>query len=139
MGLRRSLREAYTWSPNLASFLASPTRVHAFLLSRLSDTPILQDAKAFLFPGYLTLGLALACLWPRFGGASDGSTPVPAETGPHARPARMTWIWLAWLIEIALLVCIVTAIVVTLRAASVCASAERPCFQRASRGESGST
>jgi hypothetical protein len=60
MGLRRSLDEATSFSPTLASFVASPSRVHTFVLSRLIGHEIPADAVAFLFPGYLTLVLAAA-------------------------------------------------------------------------------
>ncbi len=60
MGLRRGLGESYSFSPNAASFLASPTHLHAAILSRLTDGWVLREAMAFLFPGYLTIVLALA-------------------------------------------------------------------------------
>ena len=63
MGLRRSLEEATYFSPNLTSFLASPTHLHTFLLSHLTGASIPPDASAFLFPGYLTLALAAAGVW----------------------------------------------------------------------------
>jgi len=63
MGLRRSLEETTYFSPNLTSFLASPSRLHMWLASRFTGEPIPSDASAFLFPGYLTLILAAAGVW----------------------------------------------------------------------------
>jgi len=63
MGLRRSLEEATSFSPTLSSFLASPSHLHAALLFRLTGESIPHDARAFLFPGYLTLALAAVGAW----------------------------------------------------------------------------
>jgi hypothetical protein len=60
MQLRRSLADAATWTVSAASFLASPTHVHRFLLSQATDRPINDEAWAYLFPGYLPLVLAAA-------------------------------------------------------------------------------
>ena len=103
MGLRRSLGESYLFSPTAASFLASPTHVHAFLLSLLTDAPILQTARAVLFPGYLTLVLAAAGMWASF-----------AESRHRVRGEPATvWARVAQVLEIGLLVGIVAAIVIT--------------------------
>jgi hypothetical protein len=56
VGLRRGLG---TWEANYTSFLASPSHVHRFLLSRLTKTDVNATAAAFLFPGYLSLLLAI--------------------------------------------------------------------------------
>ncbi len=69
MGLSRTLQDGYDFAPTGASYLASTTHVHAFLLSALTDAPILRDANALLFPGYLPILLAGAALWP---GAARG-------------------------------------------------------------------
>ena len=60
-GLRRSLDEAREWSPNAASFLASPTHLQRAVLSLVPrlERRILEGARAYLFPGYLTLLLAV--------------------------------------------------------------------------------
>ena len=56
-GLKRGyLADAH---PNFESFLASPSRVHTYLQSRLWG-PFEQEPDAFLFPGILVLILALA-------------------------------------------------------------------------------
>ena len=60
LALERSLDEAVFWSPNAASFLASPTHVHRAAASALD----LRDAKAYLFPGFIPLALALLAFVP---------------------------------------------------------------------------
>jgi hypothetical protein len=60
-GLRRSLEN---WAPAAVSFLASPTRLHAWLLSKLATTPVNATASAFMFPGYLPLVLGVIGLAP---------------------------------------------------------------------------
>jgi hypothetical protein len=56
MGLVRTLEN---WVPARESFLASPSHLHGWLMSRLTDTPINERASAFLFPGYLPLVLTV--------------------------------------------------------------------------------
>lgn len=63
VGLRRTIRDAYTWAPNPATLLASPTYVHQWLMSMWTDWPVLAEAKAYLFPGYLALALGLVGVW----------------------------------------------------------------------------
>ncbi len=68
VGLHRTLDQTYRWAPNAVSFLAAPTHVQQVLVSLvpgLSGT--VQQAKAALFPGWLTLFLAAAAL-PRGAG-----------------------------------------------------------------------
>jgi hypothetical protein len=76
MQLRRSLEDASTWAASAASFLASPTHVHEFIVSLMSDRPITEDAFAYLFPGYLPLVLAMVALKNR-----SGSEPSPVLYG----------------------------------------------------------
>jgi hypothetical protein len=64
MQLRRSLEDASTWSVSPVSFLASPTHVHEFLLSRFISPRVNDEAWAYLFPGYLPLLLAAVALIP---------------------------------------------------------------------------
>lgn len=71
MGLRRTLGDGYRFAPNAASFLASLTHVHTFVLSLMTDEPVLKRANALLFPGYLTVGLATVALWPSFTRSHD--------------------------------------------------------------------
>jgi hypothetical protein len=82
VGLHRTLGAVYAWVPNAVSFLASPTHVQGWLISIV---PGLQEkvgeAKAYLFPGWLTLLLAgLAFVRRRDG---EAKTP-PTETSPGA-------------------------------------------------------
>ena len=83
VGLHRTIGAVYDWVPNAVSFLASPTHVQEWLLSLV---PSLQakvaDAKAYLFPGWITLVLAgLAFAHRR--GEPGTETPTP-QTGPRA-------------------------------------------------------
>ena len=55
MGLRRGL---FDWAAAPESFLASPSSLHAWLLSFFPDARINERASAFLFPGYLPIVLA---------------------------------------------------------------------------------
>jgi hypothetical protein len=57
MGLRRSLEN---WSVTPASFLAAPTHAQRYLLSLIPDQRILENASAYLFPGFVPLALAAA-------------------------------------------------------------------------------
>ena len=59
MGLRRSLG---SWDTPIESFFASPTRVDMFLMGLITDRNINGVATAWLFPGFVPLGLALACI-----------------------------------------------------------------------------
>jgi hypothetical protein len=64
MQLRRTLADASTWAVSGVSFLASPTHLHEFLLSRVTSRRINDEASAFLFPGYLPLLLAIVAFLP---------------------------------------------------------------------------
>jgi hypothetical protein len=73
MEMRRSLEDAATWAVSAASFLASPTHVHEFILSHVTDRRINDEAWAYLFPGYLPLILAIAAVIPfRAAGPAPG-------------------------------------------------------------------
>ncbi len=61
LGLRRSLEN---WAPAAISFLASPSTLHAWILSKVTTTPINTAASAFMFPGYAPILLAAASLLP---------------------------------------------------------------------------
>ena len=66
LGLRRTIGAVYDWVPNAASFLASPTHVDQALLSLAPSLAIaVADAKAYMFPGWLTLLLVGALLLRR--------------------------------------------------------------------------
>ncbi|HSF17216.1 MAG TPA: hypothetical protein VLK65_16825 [Vicinamibacteria bacterium] len=59
LGLERTLAEAREWSPNAASFAASPTHLDRLVLRTFGwERPVLRDAKAYLFPGLFPLLLA---------------------------------------------------------------------------------
>lgn len=64
LGLRRTIGAVYDWVPNAASFLASPTHLDQALLSLVPPLErAVADAKAYMFPGWLTLLLCGVLLW----------------------------------------------------------------------------
>jgi len=77
LGLRRTIGAVYDWVPNAASFLASPTHVDQALLSLVPPlATAVADAKAYMFPGWLTL-LLVGALFVRRKPQPD----VPRESG----------------------------------------------------------
>jgi hypothetical protein len=89
VGLHRTLGSVYDWAPDAVSFLAAPTHVQEWLLSLVPALARkVEGAKAYLFPGWITLGLAaLAIRWRR-----------PTDTSREAQapsPATKTPAWLA--------------------------------------------
>jgi hypothetical protein len=72
-GLRRTIGAVYDWVPDAASFLASPSYADQALLSLAPPLArAVAGAKAYMFPGWLTLLLiaALLVLKRRDGGAA---------------------------------------------------------------------
>lgn len=67
MGLRRTLEN---WTVTPESYLASPSHVHQYLLSLVSDVKFHELANAYLFPGILPVALALVALAPGGGGGA---------------------------------------------------------------------
>jgi len=66
-GFARSLDDARQWSAFVRSYLASGAHAHAWLL------PLIRDwNSAVLFPGFLSIGLAVAGSWRTFGRKSTG-------------------------------------------------------------------
>ena len=59
VGLRRSIGG---WHAPIANFFASPTPVHVFLQSLVTDKTINGVATAWLFPGFLPVALALVAI-----------------------------------------------------------------------------
>jgi hypothetical protein len=84
VGLHRTLGAVYAWVPNAVSFLAAPTRVQEWLVSIVPGLgEKVAEAKAYLFPGGLTLLLAgLAFLRRR-----DAEAATPSAEGPPGAPA----------------------------------------------------
>ena len=62
MGLRRTLEN---WTVTSSSYLASPSHVHQWVLSWFSDVKFHELATAYLFPGILPVGLAVAAFLRR--------------------------------------------------------------------------
>jgi hypothetical protein len=79
MGLRRVLGDQ---APAPESFLASPTHVQTFLLSFFPDAHVMERASAILFPGFLTVALALAAFAP---GVPEPSAVSGEKRLRHAR------------------------------------------------------
>ena len=66
VGLHRTLGAVYDWNPNAVSFLASPTHVHQWLLSLVPGLrEKVEGARAYLFPGWITLALAAVAVFAR--------------------------------------------------------------------------
>jgi hypothetical protein len=100
MGLRRSLEN---WAVTPGSFLASPTHLQAFLLSLIpGGSRMLQDASAYLFPGWMVLLLAAAALVLRENGRAL----------PNSDTVRLGT--LALILELASFVLLVLAIALTI-------------------------
>jgi hypothetical protein len=101
MGLKRTLADWLRVSP--ASFLASPTYVHSFLLARFfPDAQINENADAYLFPGYLPLLLAAVA----FLGTASSASILSQQSKRWARAALAADIAFLASVTIALLVSI---------------------------------
>ena len=87
IGLDRSLER---WGVTPESFLASPSVVHQYLLSLVTDHDLNAAASAFLFPGYLALAFACIALWPA-PAARGALARAPEPTGHPAR--RDVWFY----------------------------------------------
>lgn len=83
MGLTRGLDN---WGVSWASFAASPTYVHAWILSLIPAARINDRADAFLFPGYLPILLAMVGVAQVFRSAESrwpGRTEVLRDEPEH--------------------------------------------------------
>lgn len=69
-------RTADVWAVTPESFVASPTHVHQWLLRWITDRPVNELANAFLFPGYLAVGLAVVAVWPQARSADAADVDV---------------------------------------------------------------
>jgi hypothetical protein len=79
-GLRRSLDASQEWAVPASTFLASPTHLHVYLASLVSARRIHENARAFLFPGYLPLFLGMAA-FVRVRRRAHSSSPTPWRPG----------------------------------------------------------
>ncbi len=88
VGLRRTIGAVYDWVPNAASFLASPTHVDEALLRLVPPLErAVADAKAYMFPGWLTLLLVVALFaWRRRTATAPSQGPA-ADEAPAAGPS----------------------------------------------------
>jgi hypothetical protein len=104
VGLHRTIGAVYDWTPNLVSFLASPAHVQEWLLSLVPGLQArVADAKAYLFPGWITVGLA-ALAFRRRRGAPDAPPAAPPST------ARAPW-WLKTLDGLVVLVALAALVI----------------------------
>ncbi len=105
VGLHRTLGAVYDWAPNAVSFLAAPTHAQQWLLSLV---PALREkvegARAYLFPGWITLALAAVAVFAR---RKAGATETTAEPSP---PSRSPW-WLKTLDAVLVLVAVVGLVI----------------------------
>ncbi|MDP2319524.1 MAG: hypothetical protein Q8O42_09340 [Acidobacteriota bacterium] len=76
IGLKRSLEN---WLPTPESYLASPSHLHQYLRTLVSEVNFNDMASAWLFPGVLVVVFAMIALVPR---------PAVAEEGWRARLRR---------------------------------------------------
>jgi hypothetical protein len=104
IGLRRSLGEAVTFSPNFESFLASPGFVDTWMVGKVAawfgDPRMTDRARAVLFPGFIPLGLAAIGLWGVFRGSRKAGV----------RPPNLAARRLSWLLEAGFLVALALGI-----------------------------
>jgi hypothetical protein len=88
VGLHRTLGAVYDWNPNAVSFLAAPTHVQEWLVSLVPGLrERVEGAKAYLFPGWITLALAAVAVFAR--GAEPGARETAADT-PRPSPGWLT-------------------------------------------------
>ncbi len=80
VGLDRSLER---WGVTPESFLATPSLVDQYLLSLVTSHDMNAAASAFLFPGWLVIGLAAVALAPR-GGTAGAPAPASRQVGFYA-------------------------------------------------------
>ena len=76
-GFGRTLQESAAFSANAASYLASSAYAHAWLLRRIASWPAWREV---MFPGFLTLALALAGGCVALVGARRSDAPRERET-----------------------------------------------------------
>jgi hypothetical protein len=91
VGLRRTLGAVEDFAPDAASFLAAPTHAQQALLSLAPSLRTrVEGARAYLFPGWLTLTLAALALRRKrpaeaLGPPVPGSRPTGLPTGSTGR------------------------------------------------------
>lgn len=94
-GLRRGyLSDA---QPTIESFLASPARVHQFLLAKFWG-PLAKEPDAFLFPGFLVLVLAVIGIasWPARKHLRDNGVAFYLLLGTLATMMFVAWPFELW-------------------------------------------
>ena len=101
VGLHRTLGAVYDWAPNAVSFLAAPTHAQQWLLSLVPGLrEKVEGARAYLFPGWITLVLAAVAVFAR---RKAGATETTAEA---PSPSPSPW-WLKALDAALVLVAVV--------------------------------
>ena len=80
VGLHRTLGAVYDWAPNAVSFLAAPTHAQQWLLSLAPGLrEKVEGARAYLFPGWITLALAAVAVFARSGRRRATETTADAS------------------------------------------------------------
>ena len=83
VGLHRTLGAVYDWAPNAVSFLAAPTHAQQWLLSLVPGLrEKVEGARAYLFPGWITLVLAAVAVFARRKAGVTEPTPPSAPASP---------------------------------------------------------
>jgi hypothetical protein len=83
VGLHRTLGAVYDWAPNAVSFLAAPTHAQQWLLSLVPGLrEKVEGARAYLFPGWITLVLAAFAVFARRKAGVTEPTPPSAPASP---------------------------------------------------------
>ena len=105
VGLHRTLGAVYDWAPNAVSFLAAPTHAQQWLLSLVPGLrEKVEGARAYLFPGWITLVLAAVAVFAR---RKAGATETTAEApSPSTSTSSSPW-WLKALDAALVLVAVV--------------------------------
>jgi len=82
VGLHRTLGAVYDWAPNAVSFLAAPTHAQQWLLSLVPGLrEKVEGARAYLFPGWITLVLAAVAVFARRkAGATETTAEAPSRS-----------------------------------------------------------
>ena len=106
VGLHRTLGAVYDWAPNAVSFIAAPTHAQEWMVSLVPGLREKVDAaKAYLFPGWITLALATVAVFVRRrAGATE--TTAPSSASSPSSP----W-WLAVLDSALVLVAVVAVVI----------------------------
>src|SRR5262249_21161783 len=86
--LHRTIGAVEDWAPNAVSFLAAPTHVQQAIVARVPGlAEKVERARAYLFPGWLTLLLAVLAIGRKPARDSPLEPPLEALRPPAAAQA----------------------------------------------------